>query len=632
MDPTMIRAVTLRVPSSRLGAEDRVPHVVPIRVLPEPVPSVAVDDAMLTRWHRGRPATDLPYARLSDYDRSRDLREIPAIELVGERARVLVLPTLGGRVWSFEADGRELLHRNEVLQFANFGLSDAWFAGGIEWNLGSTGHTSLTARPVHAARVSTPEGDVLRLWEWERSRDLVMQLDLRLDGPRLVASTRVLNPDPEDKPLYWWTNIAVPETDGTRVVSPAMRAWRTTYDGQLELVDFPHPDGPADASRPATSTHAADYFFDVADQDLRFVAAIQAHGRGLAQSGTRELAGRKLFVWGDGPGGRRWQQWLSEDARYCEIQAGVCPTQLEHDVVAGHGERSWTEVFGPVEADPESEYAALVRSVGEQLEPAAGLEERHRRWLTEIADVEPDPDRWCHGSGWGHVESEVRDGWSHPAVPFARRDDASEVALSVLREGAPTDPARLPVPPVSVRWRALWDRVTPHWWTDAARGLALELAGDEEAARAAYNRSVAADPQVVALVGLARLASRSGEIAVAEQHYRAALDLSPLRSVATELLTLLLASGRAVEALDLEASLPDGVRRHGRTQLLRARALALTGQRDEARSLMQDLVVPDLAEGSTEIEETWALVAPGESLPSHLNFRMIREETHDQAT
>ena len=56
---------------------------------------------------------------------------------------------------------------------------------------------------------------------------------------RLYASTRVINPDPEEKPLYYWTNIAVPESPGTRVLTTADAAWRTEYTGALIRVPVP---------------------------------------------------------------------------------------------------------------------------------------------------------------------------------------------------------------------------------------------------------------------------------------------------------------------------------------------------------------------------------------------------------
>ena len=289
--------MSLVVTGSGPGPESRVPALSPLR----PWAPVRVSDEappdMLERVGRGRLASPLPYGVLSDYDRSDGAVELPAVELGNGLVTATVLPSLGGRVWSLvdhTRGDRELLFRNPRLKFANFGLTDAWFAGGIEWNLGSTGHANTSPRPLHAAVLDTSLGPVLRLWEWERTRDLVFQVDLWLSGPRLLASTRVVNPDPEPKPLYWWTNIAVPETPGTRVLVPATHAWRTDYSGLLDRVPVPHPDGAVDVSVPSASRYAADYFYEVGDQRGRMVAAVEPDGRGFAETSTEELHGRKL--------------------------------------------------------------------------------------------------------------------------------------------------------------------------------------------------------------------------------------------------------------------------------------------------------------------------------------------------
>ena len=191
----------------------------------------------------GRP---LPYALQDDYELDRRWRTCrrsrsPTIEL-----RRSCLPQYGGRIWSLRqlSTGRDLVYRNPVLSWANLGLTNAWFAGGVEWNLGSTGHSATTARPLFAAPVETASGPVLRLWEWERTRDLVFSVDLSLPSGSdfLYASVRVRNPDPWVKPLYWWTNVAVAETPGLRVLAPASQAWRNTYRGALVSVAVPQPD------------------------------------------------------------------------------------------------------------------------------------------------------------------------------------------------------------------------------------------------------------------------------------------------------------------------------------------------------------------------------------------------------
>src|SRR4051794_845656 len=414
-----VRRTSILVRTPTLGPASPLPRFSRLRELPYPDVGPGATPEMLDRIAYGRLESPLPYAVQEDYDRSRRDAELPAYVLDNGLLHATVLPTLGGRIWSLHdaVRGRELLFRNPVLQFANFGLTNAWFAGGIEWNLGSTGHTTLTCRPVHAAVVAGPDGDVLRLWEWERTRDLVLQVDLSSPpgSDRLYASTRVINPDPEEKPLYYWTNIAVPESPGTRVLTTADAAWRTEYTGALTRVPVPHPDdADVDISYTMAAPLPADYFYDVEGQRGRYIVAVEPDGAGFAQTSTRGLRGRKLFLWGNGRAGSRWQEWLcGPGARYAEIQAGWCPTQLEHDRLAGGTTVSWTEAFGGVDLDPGTVtggYADACAAARQAVHAATGpdhLEAFHERWLTEVADTAVD-EQVSPGSGWGHVELTLR--------------------------------------------------------------------------------------------------------------------------------------------------------------------------------------------------------------------------------
>ena len=645
-EPTRITSRTLELRGSRLGAECPLPAFTPVRPTPLAHVGEHATAAMRERVERGRLRSPLPYALCSDYDRADHALQLPALELTNGALTAMVLPTLGGRVWSLvdHVRDRELLFVNPRLRFANFGLTDAWFAGGIEWNLGSTGHATTSSRPVHAAVVDGPDGQVLRLWEWERTRDLLLQVDLWLDGTRLLASTRVVNPDPEPKPLYYWTNIAVPETPDTRVLVPATSAWRTDYSGLLDRVAVPHPDSPdVDISRPMASTYAADYFFEVADQRGRMVCAVEPDGRGLAQTSTEALTGRKLFLWGTGPGGRRWQEWLSTPStRYAEIQAGVCPTQLEHDLLDGFATRSWTECFTAVDLsldDASAEYAGAAeaaRRAVHELAPPTWLEERHARWLADVADL--DPGATLHaGSGWGATELALRGASAPAGMPcapvedesaplrrFAERRDAG--ALDAVSAQRPT------LPPVSDRWAELLSTAAPEpgagWWVHYAVAVRHHLIGDGEAAHAAYRRSVDHTPTAPALRGLALLASDPDE---ADELFARAMQLDPAdRRLATERLTRLREHGRHDELLALLPELPAAIRSHGRTRLLAAQSLAATGRADEALELLEDLEVPDLAEGDNSTSELWHALRPIEPVPEKLDFRMTQEAPRRQ--
>lgn len=637
MTKTTVDLTTLRVTGSLPGPDSTLPSLRPLRALPA-IEAEGADDAMQQRLRYGRLTHSLPYGRQSDYRRDDEELELPAVVLSNGVLTATVLPTLGGRVWSLfdHRRGRELLFVNPRLRFANLALTDAWFAGGIEWNLGSTGHTTLTSRPMHAAQIETATGPGLRLWQWERTRDLVLQIDLALEDDRLLASTRVINPDPEPKPLYYWTNIAVPESAGTRVLAPADQAWRTDYAGTISKVPVPFPDDSGvDLSFPSRSTRAVDYFFDC-PPPARFVASIEADGRGMVHTSTEELRGRKLFLWGTGAGGDRWQEWLSgPNTRYAEIQAGWCPTQFEHDQIPGCTDVSWTEAFGPVEvplAATRIDYHEATDRVAcavARVTPVAKLLTWHHRWRREHADQVPTVSLWT-GDGWGAVESMLRGdpNVAGTGVPFPAVVDSSVVGRALVNHdvGLLRANAGQQVPPVSPRWRqvlaqSLWDSEP---WVRYARAVAAHAAGDSATAQAEYAEAISIGGEIAgAERGVALVAAERGDVVEAMSRYAAACALAPQeRTLWTERVEFLVDSGRFAEALAALESAPESVRGHGRHRLLAGFALVGLGRRDEAAEVLLHLTVPDLAEGSGAVHQLWDLVHPEVPVPRRLDFRM----------
>src|SRR5437773_333918 len=75
---------------------------------------------------------------------------------------------------------------------------------------------------------------VLRLYEWERIRRVPFQIDCWLpDGSQfLFVRVRITNPNEHTVPMYWWSNIGVPEREDVRVLGPADQALRHDYDGK----------------------------------------------------------------------------------------------------------------------------------------------------------------------------------------------------------------------------------------------------------------------------------------------------------------------------------------------------------------------------------------------------------------
>ncbi len=411
MTASSLRLDTLTVPTADLGPVNPLPPLTgPTGPTGHEVQAPFADAEMAANIGYGRIDSVLPYLVQDGYTRDRWLTDHPVAVLENDVLRATFLLDHGGRLWSLlhRPTGRELLHRNPVLQPANLALRNAWFAGGVEWNTGATGHTPLTCAPVHAARITRPDGTpALRCYEWERIRGLVYCVEAWLPpgSPVLLVHVRLVNPHRHETPAYWWSNTAVPQAPDVRVICPAESAYHLGDDRRLRTIPVPDYDG-LDVSYPGRARHAADYFFDARASDPRWIAALDGGGTGLAQVSTGRLTGRKLFVWGGSTGGRHWQEFLSgPDAAYFEIQAGLARTQLEHLRMPGGARWSWVEAYGLLRADPRrvhGPWQAARRAVGTAVDALAP-----QSWLeSSLAEAErcadDPPEQILHaGSGVG---------------------------------------------------------------------------------------------------------------------------------------------------------------------------------------------------------------------------------------
>lgn len=555
---------------------------------------VLVTEPSTTDFNYGRPRTLLPYTIQDGYTRNLVDTQVKTVVVENEHLRAEFLLDYGGRLWSLYHKGhrRELLHRNPILQPANLALRNAWFAGGVEWNLGTTGHTALTCAPMHAARVND---NVLRLWEFERMRELVYQLDVWLDGEVLCVQVRLTNPRPHEVPVYWWSNIAVPQTPGMRVLAPAPEAWRLGHDGVLRKVIAPST---------LDFEHAVDFFYEIPDDQQPYIAALDADGIGLLHTSTHNLKGRKLFHWGHSTGGQRWQEWLSPPGHpYLEIQAGLARTQLEHLPMPGNSQWTWLETYRLAAAD-DFDLTLPTVDVG-------------------LADREP-AERLHVGSGWGALE-----GLDLPGTPFhldsLGRDQASW--LTLLDTGTMTAPAPRLAPAsyqVGPQWRERLERAAPHnWFTLYHLGVARWHAGDRESACAAWENSHELMPNPWASRNLAFAGDQPIE------RLRAAHAVAPgVRAIAVEAIQAMLDAGKPAEALTFIDRLVLDLRMHGRIRLLECRAALAAGRIDRAARIVDTgIIVDDLREGEDALDDLWFTyhtrrgTSPVPQLPCLYDFR-----------
>ncbi|OEV04369.1 DUF5107 domain-containing protein [Streptomyces oceani] len=649
MGSTTVRSSSLTLPGAPVGPESPLPPLLPLDEMH------TIEDSERAQLPRDM-ARQVGYApvrsvlptRLQDgYGRQRAAMELPTLIVESDRLRVTVLPGLGGRVHSLyhKPTERELLYTNPVFQPANFALNDAWFSGGIEWNIGATGHTTLSCAPVHAAVVPAPDGgEMLRLWEWERLRDTPFQVDLWLPegSDFLHVGARIRNPHDHTVPVYWWSNIAVPERETTRVLVPAEETWHFGYERSLSRIPVPYWRG-ADRSYPLRSEYPADYFYEVPFESRKWIASLDEHGEGLVQTSTDLLRGRKLFVWGHGPGGRRWQQWLTapDTEGYAEIQAGLARTQLEHVPLDAGEEFAWLEAYGPLRADPDAvhgdDWSAASTHVADRLQralPRADVQAAYDAWLS-CADTGPGP-LLATGSGWGALEA-ARGGYQLPGTPFGEEllGAEQESWLTLLTTGRlPVGDAVGSVPPgptlVSAAWRDQLECAPSGTLTDYHLGVAQWHAGDHAQAVRSWERSCAAGENPWALRCLALADAYDAATGLYPQRaadrilaaLRLVSDGGARAAMVREAVPILLAAERPAEAREALDLLPAEERSRGRCRLLDARVLIAEGEPQAARAVFDEgFEVDDLREGDEILNTTWAELT-SEPIPEQYEFRM----------
>lgn len=639
---TRFSTIDLPLRASRPAADSSLPILdaggAPQRAVTNGADQGADDRGLLTARP---PHTVLPYRSQDHYDRAGQDTTTRAIVLENEHLRAVFLPEWGGRLWSLvdHATRRELLHQPEVLQPGNLALRNAWFAGGVEWNLGTTGHWALTCEPVHAGRLTAPDGTpVLRLWEYERMLGLTWRVDVWLpaDSAQLMVSPVLHNPTDATVPVYWWSNSAVPMTERTRVLAPAREAWHFGYGNSIHRV----PVGD-DTSWPTRAGESADYFYDVAtgpdptSTDQPWICVLQdAEGYGLAQASTPRLTGRKLFVWGDGTGGRNWQHWLGGGQRYVEIQAGLGRTQRDHLPLPAGARWSWVESYGATKVPDahgqpwEQAITAVHHALSDRAAPLARAEEM----LAGLVD-HPIEEVVHTGAGWGALEVAAGHRTPNPATPWAAETLGSDQQPWLVLAETGTAPGMDAVPVLGARWEERLAALPTDPAVAYHLGLARFAAGDEDGARRIWQDAVHTQHHPLLLRAIARAASSTGDTDTASELYTEATRSTPADvDLAVEALTFFCDHDQFDRAAAVLATLPDSARALGRVQLLACR-VAL-GQSDLARvrELLVDqvLVVPDLREGEDSLDALWVdyCVAADENLPlpDHYNFRMQASE------
>jgi len=624
---------TLTMPAADLGPENPLPHLASSRTAKKVDYPPGFTDDILENLAYGSLSSFLPYTFQDGFNRQLKSRDFQVAILENEILRATFLLEFGGRLWSLvhKLSGRELLEVNPVFQLANLAIRNAWFSGGVEWNIGTLGHSPFTCSPLFACRIEGSNGmPILRMYEWERFRNTPFQIDAYLPegSPVLFIHTRIINPNDTDVPIYWWSNIAVPETPHTRVLVPAEAAYclgcRPDY---LERVPVPENNG-VDFTYSMNMIQAADFFFDLQDNQYPWIAALDESGQGLVQISTKEMIGRKLWVWGTGSGGRNWQRFLSPPGKgYIEIQSGLTKTQLEHKRLPQRTSISWLEAYGYLEANPRIihgvDWIHAYQHVDSQLRKVISEEDlaREHDRSKEFLDSQP-LEFFQKGSGWGALESRRQafhseNPWSSNGLIFGEETltEDQEPWLSLLETGTfPSMDENTSICTFSTgeNWgdlieQALGAKSSDNWYAWYQAGVVRHHAGDSDGARKAWRRSLLCSWSPWATRNLGILTWQAGQTDIAADLLVEAFQGTPsILPLAVECGACLNVAGRYEEWLLMVQKFPASMKSNGRIRLLAAQAALANGDLSAVERFFKDEVaVADIREGDNSISDLW---------------------------
>lgn len=575
----------------------------------------------------GKKETSYPYRQYTCYNRKLFQKEMKTAVLENDFLKAVFLPEVGGRLWSLldKKTGKNLLYTNDVIRPGNLAICNAWVSGGVEWNISMIGHTPFTMEPLFTAELENEAGEpVLRMYEYERVRHVTYQMDFWLgEGDEFLhCRMRIVNQTDQVVPMYWWSNMAVPEYEKGRVIVPASEAFTNRPDGVYK-VEIPMVEG-IDVTRYKDIPRQVDYFFHIPQDSRKYIANLNQEGYGLLHMSTSRLQSRKLFSWGNQPASDNWQKFLTDQAgRYLEIQAGLGKTQYGCIPMAPHTAWEWLELYGPVQTSQEvaqgefQEAERVLHKIVDDIFEKNNLEKELRDTKQMAKTKGRMKDR---GNTYGAFANELRLRDGEPGL--SEQLDFGEVSLvhreflSFLETGVfpEPDPCRIPGEFISEKvlhhklLETIKNENRENWYAHYQLGLGFFEKKHYKHAEECVRKSLEQKENPWALHALAVLdwMNQKKEQAAEEITVGYAMvrdDLTYLK----ETWKILLLCEAYEKLLHLYKTLPEDFAKESRIYFGYLTALVRTGKEKEALEILnrQELVLTDLRECEDSLGSLW---------------------------
>lgn len=594
----------------------------------------------------GKLSTAFPYRPYNCYARTVKPKQIQAAILENDFLQAVFLPEYGGRLWALvdKTTGENLLYTNDVIRPSNLAIRNAWFSGGVEWNISMIGHSPLTCEPMFTALLAGDDGcPVLRMYEYERVRGVEYQMDFWLgeQDKFLNCRMRIVNNNSFVTPMYWWSNMAVPEYPNGRVAVPATSAF-TSDISSVRRVQIPLVND-VDISHYESIPDQVDYFFDIPEGQNKYIANLNQQGYGLLHRSTGRLRSRKLFSWGNNDASDRWQEFLTDKAgRYVEIQAGLGKTQYGCLPMAPHTAWEWLEQYGPITIGAEAAAAPFETLCAQVDAVVAGQGDMAPRLTATKAMAKTPGNLVYKGSGYGALATLTRKAAGER--PLSAHLDfgvcqkrqqvwADFLATGILKPpavGQPPEDFTMDMVFYQLLREAAGDKARDNWYVRYQLGV-MELWQDTQEAKKQLTESRKMQDTPWVRHALAVLVLGEGNHGLAKKHILDGLDqMENELYYLKEAFRILALAGGYTEIIRCYHLLSVELQEDSRLKFCYINAQYRSGNTKEAYNLLNTagLEIADLREGEDSLGELWSelhqsMFGQQEKVPHWYNFNSL---------
>jgi len=289
------------------------------------------------RVHQRTSGNPYPNKIVSAVDRqSPEDKEYIAVRLENDYVSVVVLPEIGGRIYSAadKSTGYDFFYKQHVIKPALIGVLGSWVSGGVEFNWPFHHRASGYMACDYTIEEYSDGSVACHLSEHDpidRMKGMVSVI-LRPDSKAIETRMRLYNRTFSPRSFLWWENAAVPVNESYQIFFPQDTTYvnfhylksRTTFPiaGNGVYNGIPMKE-PRDISWHKNTREATSYFASYSDYDF-FGGYDHSKRCGVVHIGDHHISpGKKMFTWAYNQFTLSWEKALTDtDGQYAELMAG----------------------------------------------------------------------------------------------------------------------------------------------------------------------------------------------------------------------------------------------------------------------------------------------------------------------